>query len=67
MIKEVEAYLRLMSYGQLLTCSGGLFMDVGTYIVAVFCTVEDWLAGEQPLRRRGPKPRLSIWPMHLCL
>ncbi len=34
-------------------------MDVGTFIVAVFCTVEDWLEGEQPLRQRGPKPKLS--------
>ena len=34
-------------------------MDVGTFIVTVFCTVEDWLEGEQPLRRRGPKPKLS--------
>ena len=34
-------------------------MDIGTFIVAVFCTVEDWLEGEQPLRQRGPKPKLS--------
>ncbi len=34
-------------------------MDVGTFIVAVFCVVEDRLEGEQPLRRRGPKPKLS--------
>ena len=27
-------------------------MDVDTFIVAVFCTVEDWLEGEQPLRQR---------------
>ncbi len=31
----------------------------GTFIVAVFCAVEDWLEGQQPLRQRGPKPRLS--------
>ena len=34
-------------------------MDVGTFIVAIFYTVEDWLEGEQPLRQRGPKPKLS--------
>ena len=34
-------------------------MDAGTSIAVVFCTVEDWLQGEQPLRRRGPKPKLS--------
>ena len=34
-------------------------MDVGTFIVAVFCAVEDWLEGEQPLCRRGPEPKLS--------
>jgi len=32
-------------------------MDVGTFIITVFCTVEDWLTGEQPLRQRGPKPK----------
>lgn len=34
-------------------------MDVGTFIVTVFCAVEDWLKGEQPLCQRGPKPKLS--------
>ena len=34
-------------------------MDVGIFIVAVFCAVEDRLEGEQPLRQRGPKPKLS--------
>jgi hypothetical protein len=34
-------------------------VDVGTFIVAVFCAVEDRLGGEQPLRWRGPKPKLS--------
>ena len=34
-------------------------MDVGTFIVAVFCAVEDWLEGEQPLCQRGPEPKLS--------
>ncbi len=33
-------------------------MEVGTFIDAIFCAVEDWLEGEQPLRRRGPKPKL---------
>ena len=59
MSKEIEASLRLMSDCWFLTCSGGLFVDVGTFIVAILCAVENWLEGEQPLRRRGPKPKLS--------
>lgn len=34
-------------------------MDVSTFIVTVLCAVVDWLEGEQPLRRRGPKSKLS--------
>jgi hypothetical protein len=34
-------------------------MDVGTFIVAVFCAVEEWMEGKQPLSRHGPKPKLS--------
>ena len=34
-------------------------MDVGTFIIAVFCAVEDWLEGEQPPRQLRPKPKLS--------
>ena len=34
-------------------------MDLGTFILAAFCTVEDWLEGERPLRQRGTRPTLS--------
>jgi hypothetical protein len=34
-------------------------MDVGTFTIAVFCAVEDRLEGSQPLRQRGPNPKLS--------
>jgi hypothetical protein len=35
-------------------------MDVNTFVVAVFCLVDDWLEEQRPqLRRRGPKPKLS--------
>jgi Transposase DDE domain len=34
-------------------------MDIETFTIAVFCAVEDWLEGQQPLRQRGPKPKLS--------
>lgn len=35
-------------------------MDLNTFIVAVFCLVDDWLEGhdEEPLRSRGPEPDL---------
>jgi DDE family transposase len=33
-------------------------MDLTTFIVAVFCLLDDWLAGQR-LRQRGPQPRLS--------
>ena len=35
-------------------------MDLNTFIVAVFCVVDDWLMGqEEKLRQRGPSPELS--------
>jgi hypothetical protein len=35
-------------------------MDVTTFIVTVFCLVDDWLASQpRPLRRRGPAPSLA--------
>ncbi len=37
-------------------------MDLDTFIVTVFCIIDDMLPdviGEQPLRKRGPKPKLS--------
>jgi hypothetical protein len=33
-------------------------MDVTTFIVTVFCLVDDWLAGQR-LRQRGPMPSLA--------
>jgi hypothetical protein len=33
-------------------------VDLGTFIIAVFCLVDDWLEGEK-LRQRGPKPKLA--------
>jgi hypothetical protein len=33
-------------------------MDVTTFIVTVFCLVDDWLAGQR-LRQRGPAPTLA--------
>jgi hypothetical protein len=33
-------------------------VDLSTFIVAVFCEVDDWLEGKK-LRQRGPKPKLS--------
>ncbi len=37
---------------------GVSFMDLSTFIVAVFCLVDDWLEGKK-LRQRGPCPELS--------
>ena len=34
-------------------------MDLSTFIITVFCLVDDWLKERPPLRRRGPKPRLT--------
>ncbi len=34
-------------------------MDLSTFIVAVFCLVDDRLRDREPLRRRGPAPTLS--------
>jgi hypothetical protein len=36
-----------------------LLVDLSTFIVAVFCLVDDWLEGGRQLRRRGPKPKLA--------
>ena len=33
-------------------------MDLSTYIIAVFCLIDDWLKGKE-LRQRGPSPQLS--------
>jgi hypothetical protein len=32
-------------------------MDITTYLISVYCLIDDWLQGKQ-LRQRGPKPRL---------
>jgi hypothetical protein len=37
---------------------GVSFVDLSTFITAVFCLVDDWLEGEK-LRQRGPSPELS--------
>jgi Transposase DDE domain len=34
------------------------FMDLSTFIIAVFCITDDWLKGKK-LRQRGPSPELS--------
>jgi hypothetical protein len=34
-------------------------MDLSTFIVAVFCLVDDQLKGRRRLRQRGPSPKLS--------
>jgi len=34
-------------------------VDLNTFIVAVFCLVDDWLKDQQRLRQRGPAPKLS--------
>jgi hypothetical protein len=33
-------------------------MDLSTFIVSVFCLIDDWLKSQQPLRQRGPAPKL---------
>ena len=33
-------------------------MDVTTFIVTVFCLIDDWLAGQR-LRQRGPQPTMA--------
>jgi hypothetical protein len=33
-------------------------MDITTYLISVFCMIDDWLK-ERPIRQRGPKPRLA--------
>jgi len=37
---------------------GVSFMDLSTFIIAVFCLIDDWLKGKK-LRQRGPSPELS--------
>ena len=34
-------------------------MDLNTFIVAVFCVVDDWLTTQKKLRQRGPSPELA--------
>ena len=33
-------------------------MDLNTFIIAVFCLIDDWLKTQRPLRQRGPAPKL---------
>jgi hypothetical protein len=34
-------------------------MDLNTFIVTVFCLIDDWLAEQPRYRRRGPEPTIS--------
>ncbi len=35
-------------------------MELNTFIIGVFCLIDDWLASrEEPIRQRGPAPKLS--------
>jgi hypothetical protein len=34
-------------------------MDLGTFIVSVFCLTDDWLRKVRRIRRRGPEPTLA--------
>lgn len=34
-------------------------MDLSTFIIAVFCEVDDWFMEQEKLRERGPQPTLS--------
>jgi hypothetical protein len=33
-------------------------MDITTYLISVYCLIDDWLKGKR-IRQRGPQPRLS--------
>lgn len=33
-------------------------MDITTYLISVYCLIDDWLKGQR-IRQRGPQPRLS--------
>jgi hypothetical protein len=37
-------------------------MQLTSFLVTVFCLIDDWLAGQR-LRQRGPSPR---WPTARC-
>jgi len=34
-------------------------VGLNTFIITVFCIIDDWLKRQEPLRQRGPKPKLS--------
>jgi hypothetical protein len=34
-------------------------VDLSTFIIAVFCEVDDWFMEQEKLRERGPEPTLS--------
>jgi hypothetical protein len=38
---------------------GPLLVNVSTFIVSVFCLMDDWLKERGSLRQRGPAPKLS--------
>ena len=33
-------------------------MDITTYLISVYCLIDDWLKGKR-IRQRGPQPQLS--------
>jgi len=37
---------------------GGFTMDHITFMIKVFCLIDDWLKGKR-LRQRGPQPKLA--------
>jgi len=37
---------------------GGFTMDHTTFMIKVFCLIDDWLKGKR-LRQRGPQPKLA--------
>jgi hypothetical protein len=41
-----------------ITQRGSPLVDLSTFIVTVFCLVDDWLKGGPKLRQRGPSPEL---------
>ncbi|MEZ4539249.1 MAG: hypothetical protein R3C43_04600 [Chloroflexota bacterium] len=34
-------------------------MDLNTFIVVIYCFIDDWLAEQPRYRQRGPQPTLS--------
>lgn len=34
-------------------------MDLNTFIITIYCLIDDWLSEQPPYRRRGPQPTMS--------